>query len=96
MKEGCPSDYELEELSLGLIAQDWRKLGRRLKLEEARMRAFHKENEILSDKAFKMLLCWRRIMGSNATYRVLYDALCSELVARKDIAEQICLSQEGN
>lgn len=96
MKEGCPSDYELEELSLGLIADDWRKLGRRLKLEEARMVACHYNNKILSDKAFEMLLYWKNRMGSNATYQVLYDALCHEPVARKDIAEQICLRQEGN
>lgn len=95
MKEGCPSLYELEEMSF-LIADDWRRLGRRLKLEEARMVAIHKENEKLSEKAYKMLFYWKQSMGFSATYPVLYDALCHELVARKDIAERICLSEEGN
>lgn len=95
MKEGSPSDYELEKLS-SLIAGDWKRLGHRLKLEEPRIVAFHKENEMLSEKAFKMLLYWKHSMGSDGTYQVLYDALCHELIARRDIAEQFCLSQEGN
>ena len=79
-----------------MLASDWKWLGRRLGLDEARIAAFHEENYQLSEKAFAMLLFWKRSMGSYGTYQVLFDALCHEFVGRKDIADQICLSQEGN
>ena len=95
VKAGSPSDDDLVELSL-MLAGDWKGLGRILGLGEARIVAFHEENEKLSEKAFAMLRFWKRSMGSYGTYQVLFDALCHELVARRDLAEQICLSQEGN
>ena len=89
MKVGCPSGDELEELSI-MLSDNWRKLGRRLGFDEARIIAFHKENEKLSDKVYAMLTKWKEREGSNGTYKVLYDALCHRLVNCKHIAEKIC------
>ena len=37
-----------------------------------------------------MLLHWKRREGEEATYLVLHDALCHDLVDRKDLANNIC------
>ena len=89
VKEGTPSDEELETLSQ-LIAESWKPLGRRLGMNESRLMAFHKDNEEYSEKAYQMLLFWKRREGSAATYQVLHDALCHSLVNRRDLAEEIC------
>ena len=89
VKQGKPSDEELERLSQ-LIAESWKPLGRRLNMGEAKLTAFDKENQEYSEKPYKMLLCWKRREGSAATYQVLWDALCHLLVNRRDLAEEIC------
>ena len=89
VKVGYPSDDELEELSI-MLSDNWEKLGRRLGFSQARITAFHKENEKLSDKAYAMLMAWKEREGSDGTYKVLYDALCHKLVRCKRIAEKIC------
>jgi len=38
-----------------------------------------------------MLLKWTAAKGSEATYQVLYNALCDHLVNRRDLAEKYCL-----
>ena len=88
VKKGIPSNDELEHLSLE-IAQ-WEKLGRRLNFKNSELKAFHKENEECSEKAFAMLLKWKEKNGSSATYRCLRKALCHEFVNRKDLAEKVC------
>ena len=89
VKEGTPSDEELETLSQS-IAESWKPLGRRLGMTESRLMAFHKDNEEYSEKPYQMLLFWKRREGSAATYQVLHDALCHSLVNRRDLAEEIC------
>ena len=38
-----------------------------------------------------MLMFWKKRAGvSGATYQVLYDALCHELVQLKELAETFC------
>ena len=37
-----------------------------------------------------MLQMWKEKSGSEATYQVMYDALCHKFVARRDLAEKIC------
>lgn len=37
-----------------------------------------------------MLMEWKESRGSDATYQVLYQALCHERVNRRDLAEKIC------
>lgn len=71
------------------IAEVWKSLGRRLGINEARLTGFDKENKY-SEKPYQMLLHWMNREGSSATYKLLYDALCHELVNRKDLAEKLC------
>lgn len=87
MKVGCPSEDELEELSI-MLSDNWGKFGRRLGFAQARITAFHKENEKLSDKAYAILMEWKERGGSDGTYKVLYDALFHKLVRCKLIAEK--------
>ena len=88
MKEGCPSDDELERLSMNV--EEWRPLGRRLDFNNAQLTGFDKDTELWREKAFAMLMAWKRREGKSATYRVLYEALRHEFVNRKDLAEKFC------
>ena len=95
MKKGTPSDEDLEELSQQ-IGKSWKPLGRRLKLKEAELTAFHKENpDEYSERAYQMLLRWKSRDGKDATYQVLYDALDHKLVKEKRLAEEICCDRHG-
>ena len=40
-----------------------------------------------------MLMAWKQKEGSNATYEVLYDALCNKKVQCKLLAEQFCCDE---
>ena len=82
-----PSDEDLEWLSQKL--DEWKRVGRRLKIEEARLTAFDNENKEWSEKIYKVLLHWKERDGLAATYTVLHDALCHPLVNRADLAEQL-------
>jgi len=89
VKQGVPDNEVLETLA-GELTLVWLTLGRRLKLGEAKLQAFKKENDACSEKAFKMLLHWKRKNASRATYEVLNSALCHNLVNRVDLAEKYC------
>ena len=88
VKQGVPSDEDLERLSRKL--EKWKRVGRRLKIEEGSLTAFDNEDNDFSEKIYKMLLHWKRRDSSAATYTVLHDALCHRLVNRTDLAEEIC------
>ena len=87
VKQGVPSDEDLEWLSQKL--ENWKTVGRRLEIDEARLTAFDDENRGCSEKIYKMLLHWKEGNGSTATYTILHDALCHSLVNRTDLAEQL-------
>ena len=89
VKDGELTNDELEELA-GKLGSSWDALGRRLGFTNARITGFHKDNEEYANKPLKMLFRWREKEGSDATYRVLYNALCHRLVQRADLAEQFC------
>ncbi len=89
VKEGIPDDEVLEGLAQK-IPDKWKKLGRRLKIGEEDLIAIHKENEECCEKAYNMLLKWKRANTSKGTYHVLYKALCHHLVDRRDLAEIFC------
>ena len=72
------------------LAGKWKTLGRRLGFNEAVIDDLDQANEELAEKAYKMLIAWKQKVGSEATYKVLYDTLCHELVECKDLAEQYC------
>ena len=93
VKEDCPTDDELEYLSRK-IGKDWKALGRRLGFENAQLTGFAKDNDEFSEKAYAMLEKWKSKEGSDATYRVLYKALCHDLVGRRNLAEEICCNSE--
>ena len=74
------------------ISNEWKTFGRRLlENDEALLNAVDKDNDKCSEKAYKMLLKWKAAKGSDATFRVLHDALCRDLVNRRDLAEKFCL-----
>ena len=89
VKEGNPSDTELEDLG-GKIACKWKALGRRLGFGESELTGFHKNNEEYEEKAYAMLLAWKQREGGEATYQILKEALCHHLVGRTDLAEEFC------
>ena len=91
VKEGSPDNDDLERLANQII-NDWKKLGRRLlESDEALLDAVDKDNDKSSEKAYKMLLEWKAAKGSDATFRVLHDALCHDIVNRLDLAEKFCV-----
>ncbi|CAH3030990.1 unnamed protein product, partial [Pocillopora meandrina] len=87
VNQGVPSDEELEWLSHQL--EDWEELGRRLKIEEATLRAIDDDYRSKCQKIHKMLRHWKAKDGSTATYMVLHDALCHQFVNRTDLAERL-------
>lgn len=72
------------------LAEKWGTLGRRLGFDQAAIKDFCQNNGILQDKAFSMLMDWKLNKGEDATYIVLYDALCHELAGCKLLAEEFC------
>ena len=87
--EDSPTDGVLENLSKK-VSNDWRTLGRRLTFHEAELQEFDNIHEEISEKAYAMLLAWKRRGGSDATYSVLNQALCDTRVKRKDLAQEFC------
>ena len=88
-KDGEPSGEELEYLSLQLAGK-WKTLGRRLGFSQDAIANLDEANKELAAKAFEMLLAWKQKEGRKATYTVLYNALCHELVKCRGLAEQFC------
>ena len=73
------------------LGEDWKKLGRHLlNFDEAKLSKFHKGDDELDEKAYKMLLHWKKTYGSAATYQILSNALRNKLVNRRDLAEEFC------
>ena len=89
VKDGKPSYEKLQYLARELAGK-WKTLGRRLGFNEAVIDDLDQANEELAEKAYKMLIAWKQKVGSEATYKVLYDTLCHELVECKHLAEQYC------
>ncbi|XP_022809286.1 uncharacterized protein LOC111346255 [Stylophora pistillata] len=93
VKQGTPSYDELEHLA-SKLGGVWKKLGRRLGIEEPKLDEVSKLNEELSEKGYKMLRHWKALNGSAATYQILAQALHHELVNRRDLAEEFCYEQQ--
>ena len=89
VKHGIPTDEELEKLGVK-IAENWKKLGRRLEVSDPNIQEINKAQDQLSEKGYHMLKHWKQEKGSAATYQALCDALQHELVHRKDLAEMFC------
>ena len=91
VKQGVPSDEELEGLSRQL--ENWDELGRRLKIEQATLTEFDEDRGKKRKKIYKMLRHWKEKGGSAATYTVLHDALCHRFVNHTGLAEHFCCQQ---
>ena len=72
------------------IAVHWRRLGRCLGLEEAKLHAINKDHDLLFEQGYHMLTHWKKMKGSAATYQALFDGLEHGLVNRPDLAEKFC------
>lgn len=83
-------DYDLQGLSLKL-GNSWQALAWRLRFEQADIDGFNTSKETYTEKQLAMLQEWKQRLGSDATYKVLGEALCHEFVGRKDLAEMFCL-----
>lgn len=89
VRKGKPAHGELERLAQD-IGSYWKKLGRRLEIDDSRLVAFERENQELSEQASKMLQHWKQSNASATTYKVLDKALIDERVCRRDLAEKYC------
>ena len=88
VKNGVPEEEILYKLAIE-IPKEWKDLGRRLHgYHEPTLDTIDKEKEEWSEKAYSMLLKWKNAYGSDATFRVLYDALCD--TGLKLLAEKFC------
>ena len=92
VKIGVPSEDELAHLANDIHIEDdtWKRLAGRLKIKTPKINAIDNENRELFQKAYKMLLHWKQANGSDATYKVLFDALTDELVNCRELAEKYC------
>lgn len=91
VKKGVTKKKDLEWLSRQL--EEWKSLGRRLKIKDAKLAAFDCEFKKYSEKIYQMLLHWKRKKGFRATYKVLHRALCHRFVNRTDLAQKLCCQQ---
>ena len=95
VQQGTPTDDELEELGRA-IAEDWKRLGRNLRIADPRLHYIQRTYNLLSERGYHMLKHWKLKKGSAATYQALCDALKHEHVQREDLAEQFCNIHPGN
>ena len=91
LMEGSPTEHKLELLSKK-ISNDWRTLGRRLAFQEADLQEYDDGHRQISEKAYAMLLAWKKREGSAATYSVLHQALCDPCVNRRDLAQKFVVA----
>ncbi|KAL9973767.1 hypothetical protein ACROYT_G020265 [Oculina patagonica] len=89
VKQGTPAYDELEDLG-EKIEGKWKKLGRRLHIDDAKLQEIHEAHDQLSEKGYHMLRHWKQENGSAATYQALRNALQHRRVQRQDLAEQFC------
>ena len=82
------NDEHLVGLSLKL-GDSWEALAWRLGFIDADIEGFSKKT--YTAKQLAMLQKWKQKLGSGATYKVLWDALCHDFVGRKDLAEKFCM-----
>ncbi|XP_022799010.1 uncharacterized protein LOC111337051 isoform X1 [Stylophora pistillata] len=93
VKQGTPSDDELEHLAVKLGGA-WKKLGRRLGIKDPKLEEICQSNEALSEKGYQMLRHWKGVNGSAATYQILGQALQTKLVNLRNLAEEFCYEKQ--
>lgn len=70
------------------IAENWKKLARRLDVSDSKLREIDDAHNQLSERAYYMLKHWKQENGSGANYQALCGALKHRLVQCQDLAEQ--------
>lgn len=75
IKHGVVDDIHLHLLAHKL-EKYWKRLGRRLRFNDAELVVFDRSNDKLIEKALVMLLKWKSREGLKSSYQVLHDALC--------------------
>ena len=88
-KEGKPDDLELNELA-GKIGTKWNNLGLQLGICQDVLSGIETNGK---DRPYEMLLRWRDSTSSNALYRDLYHALCSNRVGLDNVAKEFCCKE---
>jgi len=94
VKPGQPSDKELEDIASEMCGDSWKILARRFDIGESKITALDKAHDELFEKAYQMLLHWKRKEGSAATYKVLLEALDNDKVNRRDLAQKYCVKKD--
>ena len=84
----------MEVLAHRISPDCWKPLGRRLAIKEARLIAYDRGNPKCCEKAYSMLLFWKARDRSAASYQVLYDALCHDLVGLGTLAKEFCCDRK--
>lgn len=87
VKQGTPTGEELEKIG-SEIAEKWMILGRRLGVNDSKLKDIEQAHTSLCERAYQMLLHWKQKESSDATYQVLSCALRHKLVQRTDLAEK--------
>ena len=89
MKEGTPSDSELQVLA-GMISAKWMMLGILLNIPQDVLNEIYTTVE---DKPYGMLQRWKSATTSATPYEDLFNALCHERVGLKDLAKLFCCKE---
>ena len=84
---GCPDEKVLNEIAAE-VTKEWKQLGHKL-LSNNEVGIIDADERLVVEKTIAMLVKWKQINTTDATYRALYDALV--FVKRKDIAEKHCI-----
>lgn len=72
----------------------WKKIARKLKIDDPKITAIHKENEEYSEKTYVMLSHWKQANGSAATWKILFHALSHKVVGLRNLAEKHCCEKK--
>ena len=89
LKEGTPSDFELQVLA-GMISAKWMNLGSLLNIPQDVLDEIDAEEE---NKPYEMLRSWKYARASAATYDDLYKAFCHKTVGLNNVAKLFCCKE---
>ena len=88
VKKGSPKRDELEQMANEINPSDWKKVARKLEIDESKITAMHMQHEEFYEKTYQMLLKWKTTNGSDATWEKIYDALID--AGLRELAEKHC------
>lgn len=88
VRKGNPELDELEQLANDIDPSVWKKVARKLKIDNPVITAIDKENEEFYEKKYTMLQKWKQANGSAATWRELNQALMDANL--RELAEKHC------